>query len=397
MISPHPPPFPSLKPHFSRALAHPRLKLHLAAHSHHLWPDPSFAGQTAAWEDAARLWDTKWAHVFNEIIPTAQRHIARRLNLPDPSTIAFAPNTHDFVRRLLSALPSGRAPRILTSDGEFHSLTRQLARLEEDRLVQVTRVPVRPFADFAARFAEAARGAFDLVFVSQVFFNSGWVIEDLPALVAAVAREDTLVAIDGYHGFMARPTDLAPIAHRAFYIAGGYKYAMSGEGVCFMHCPPGIVPRPRDTGWYAGFGTLSGAHAEEVGYGTDGSRFLGATFDVTGLYRMNAVMNWLDGLGIEVADIHARSVALQDVFAAAMDRAGIPGLSSADLLVPLDRPERGNFLAYDSAHAPAIRQRLLDAGIYTDVRGSVLRVGFGLYHDMEDIEPIAAQIRAAIG
>jgi kynureninase len=112
---------------------------------------------------------------------------------------------------------------------------------------------------------------------------------------------------------------------------------------------------------------------------------------------MNAVMNWLDGLGIEVADIHVRSIALQDAFAAAMDRAGIPGLSSADLLVPLDRAERGNFLAYDSAHAPALRQRLLDAGIYTDVRGGVLRVGFGLYHDMEDIEPIAAQIRAAIG
>ena len=53
--------------------------------------------------------------------------------------------------------------------------------------------------------------------------------------------------IDGYHGFMALPTDFAAIAGRAFYLAGGYKYAMAGEGVCFMHCPPGYVPCGRAT------------------------------------------------------------------------------------------------------------------------------------------------------
>src|SRR3546814_8242134 len=50
--------------------------------------------------------------------------------LDDASSLAFAPNTHDFLRRLLSCLPVGRPPRILTSDGEFHSFTRQAARLE---------------------------------------------------------------------------------------------------------------------------------------------------------------------------------------------------------------------------------------------------------------------------
>src|SRR3546814_15458521 len=65
--------------------------------------------------------------------------------LDDASSLAFAPNTHDFLRRLLSCLPVGRPPRILTSDGEFHSFTRQAARLEEEGLAAVTRVPVEPF------------------------------------------------------------------------------------------------------------------------------------------------------------------------------------------------------------------------------------------------------------
>ena len=67
--------------------------LHAAAHSHHPWPDISLAAQDAAWRDAARLLDLKWDHIFGEVIPAAQRHIARVLNLPDPATIAFGPNT----------------------------------------------------------------------------------------------------------------------------------------------------------------------------------------------------------------------------------------------------------------------------------------------------------------
>src|SRR5262249_11326031 len=156
-----------------------------------------------------------------------QRGIARLLALPDPATIAFAPNTHDFVRRLLSALPAGARPRILTSDSEFHSFTRQIARLEEENLVTVERVPAPPFASFAQRFAAAAsRGEHDIVFVSQVFFNSAATCGALDDIVAAVRDAQTLVVIDGYHGFMALPTDLAAIANRAFYLAGGYKYAM---------------------------------------------------------------------------------------------------------------------------------------------------------------------------
>jgi selenocysteine lyase/cysteine desulfurase len=388
--------FASLKPFFSRSLAATGGRLHLAAHSHHLWPDASYAGHMAAWQDAATHWDAKWARVFDGLMPAARRHIAGRLNLPDRATIAFAPNTHDFVNRLLSACPPHTPPRVLTTDGEFHSAARQFARLAEERLIVLTTVPTRPFATFAARFAEAARGRFDLVFVSQVFFNSGFVVPDMATLVAAVADPDALVAIDGYHGFMALPTDLAPIAARAFYIAGGYKYAMAGEGVCFMHCPPGVAPAPRDTGWYASFGSLAAARAGSVAYGPDGSRFMGATFDPTGLHRLNAVMGWLESIGLGVAEVQARAHALQH---AVMDRLavhGIDGLQHRDLLVPLDAPLRGNFLAFDSPHAPALQEKLREAGIVTDVRGTVLRMGFGLYHDLADAPAIAERIVAAM-
>ena len=55
--------------------------------------------------------DEKWDQVFGEVIPTVQAGVARILSLPDPSTIAIAPNTHEFLRRLLSSLPVERGRR----------------------------------------------------------------------------------------------------------------------------------------------------------------------------------------------------------------------------------------------------------------------------------------------
>ncbi len=148
--------------------------------------------------------------------------------------------------------------RMVTTDGEFHSFRRQTERLAEDGLIALHVVPAEPFGTLAARLIEATKAQQpDMVFVSQVLFGSGFALTDLTRLVEALDAPERLIVIDGYHGFMARPTDLSAIADRAFYIAGGYKYAMSGEGACFMHCPPGRAPRPRNTGWFASFGSLS--------------------------------------------------------------------------------------------------------------------------------------------
>jgi kynureninase len=388
-----------LRGYFSEFRAAQPGRIHLAAHSHHFWPDAACAAHRRALADAARLADNKWETIFGELIPRAQRGIAAILALPDPTTIAFAPNTHDFVRRLLSALPAGARPRILTSDAEFHSFTRQIARLEEEGLVAVERIPAEPFDSFGERFASAARGGgHDLVFVSQVFFNSAATAGSLDAIASAVRDPQTLVVFDGYHGFMALRTAFAGSAGRAFYLAGGYKYAMAGEGVCFMHCPPGVAMRPRDTGWFAAFGALRGGESAGVGYGTDASRFMGATFDPTGLYRLAAVFDWMDEIGLTVEAIHAHVLALQALFLAELARAKVNPLRDARLVTPVaPGTARGHFLTFELASARAIHDRLARAKIVTDVRGERIRFGFGCYHAADEIAPAVAAIARAIG
>ncbi|MGD0867106.1 MAG: aminotransferase class V-fold PLP-dependent enzyme [Rhizomicrobium sp.] len=364
--------------------------LHAAAHSHHPWPDVSFAAQQAAWQDAARLLDRKWDHIFGEIVPAAQKHIARQLNLPDPGTIAFGPNTHSFVLRLLSCLPTDRHPRILTTGSEFMSFSRQIARLEEDDLVRVTRIATEPFDSFEARFADAASAdGYDLVLLSQVYFDSGFAVGNLDGIVSAVPDPETIVAIDGYHGFMAIPTDLSGVAARVFYLAGGYKYAMAGEGACFLHCPPGYGARPRDTGWYAGFGSLEAA-SQDVPFQTDGSRFLGATFDVSGLYRFNAVQDWLTAQGLSVGGMLAHVRNIEQAFLAELDQRKVP-INRAMLLVS-DESRRGRFLAFRTPDAGAIADALAKRNIIVDSRGDRLRIGFGIYHETEDALRLAREL-----
>ncbi|MGH6787024.1 MAG: class V aminotransferase, partial [Novosphingobium sp.] len=351
----------SFKHLFSRALEAAPGRLHFAAHSHHLWPDASWEGQAQAWHDAARLADHKWDKVFAEVVPEAQRHMARELALPDPATIAFAPNTHELLVRIVSALPMPR-PRMLATDGEFHSFRRQSQRWAEAGQIELVTVPPERL------LATAQTGGFDLIFTSQVGFGTGRPLGDLAPFAALARPEGPWAVIDGYHGFMATPTDLSGVADQIFYLAGGYKYAMAGEGVCFLHAPPGYAPRPVNSGWYASFDTLAGPQGE-VSYAANGARFLGSTFDPSGLYRFNAVQRMLSAEGLTTAAISAHCDALKARFVAADSLPGFELLSD-----PTAR-----FLAFQGEGAAAIHDRLAAQGVITDVRDDVLRIGFALY------------------
>ncbi len=381
---------------FSRFFeAAPKGKLHFAAHSHHYWPDVTWGAQQQAWLDAAAGADDKWGHLFGTVLAESQAHIARTLGLPDPGTIAFAPNTHEFMLRLCSCVESGPV-RVLSTDGEFLTFARQSARSEEAGQMQVTRVPVEPFDTFADRFLGAARtGDFDLVYVSHVFYGSGFVFDRIVDLADAVTNPECLIAVDGYHSFMALPTDLSAVADRVFFMAGGYKYAMSGEGVCFMHCPPGHGPRPVNTGWFAGFGKLAETQPGQVAYSEDGLRFHGATMDFTPLYRLNAAMRLLRDQGLDVDRIHAHVEALQARMIEGLRTAPIPALPLESLIPGVDAfASRGHFLTFRTPRAAELHARLADLGVATDYRGDRLRFGFAIYHDAEDVDELLRRLSA---
>jgi selenocysteine lyase/cysteine desulfurase len=376
---------------FSRSLSADPERLHFAAHSHHLWPDASFEGQVEAWTHGAQLADCKWDKVMGEVWPEAQAHVARELGTNAPDSIVFSSNTHDFLVRLVTAAPRKRGQlRVLTTDGEFHSARRQFARWQEEQWISLDRVAVEPFDSFGERFLEAARtGGHDLILVSQVLFGSGRIFDRAEELAALASRDGPWVVIDGYHAFMAldRPFD-GSSGDSAFYLGGGYKYAMAGEGCAFLHAPPGFGPRPPVTGWFAEFEDLT-LPPGSVGYAKDASRFLGATFDPSALYRFNAVQRMLQDNGLSTARISAHVAGLHGQL---LDSIGAVRFGEAELLDPLDGGPHARFLAFRSPNAQRWYSELLARNCITDVRGDVLRLGFGIYQDEGDVVRLAGML-----
>ncbi|MCB0354211.1 MAG: aminotransferase class V-fold PLP-dependent enzyme [Bdellovibrionales bacterium] len=386
-----------LKEHYSKFFEFNPSRLHFAAHSHHPWPDVTFDAQKQYWLDSMKYVDLKWSYIFSEIVPTAQEHISRWIGSTHPGQICFAPNTHEFVQRLLSCVPIKETVRVLSTDSEFHSFSRQMRRLEEDDLVSLVRVPAEPFHSFEDRFVEEMLSTdepYDLIFISHVLFNSGYVVQDVDKIVAQ-AREhspEALIVVDGYHSFGAFPVDIAAYEDEAFYLGGGYKYAQSGEGMCFLHVPKGCRLRPRNTGWFADFrGLEQNEHLGCVGYDDSGMRFFGATFDVSGLYRWNAVASLYREQKVTLKDVSQHVKNLQGFFLEALRHQNRFMLGSEDVLMhSLGR--QGNFLTFRLVKAKLVTERLLQKDVIVDFRGRNLRIGFGVYHDEDDIEQLLERL-----
>ncbi len=379
----------SYKSLYKRYLAANTNKSHFACHSHHYWPDITREAVINYWEDSAKMVDDKWEHIFGTMVPQTQTFIADILNTGEPEQIVFAPNTHELLFRLLTCFQPGEPLKILTTDSEFYSFSRQVARMNELSNIEVTYISTSPFHSFESRFIhELKQQSYDLVFFSQVFFNSGMAINDLSAIVEQVPNTDTMIVIDGYHGFMALPTDLSAIKDRVFYLSGSYKYAQAGEGCCFMHVPKSCQLRPIYTGWFAEFGELADEKQGRVQYSKDGNRFAGATMDYSALYKLHSVLELFNNEGIRVADIHQHVQALQAKFLKSLEDLNHPQINS-DRLVHHNLEYHGHFLTFELDSAAEVKRTaewLREQEIFTDYRGNRLRFGFAMYQDLQDCD-----------
>jgi kynureninase len=365
-------------------------RLLLTGHSHQAWPDVALEGQVEAFEDAALCVDEKWERAFGK----AERVRAgfRRL-LGDPAgELALGASTHELVLRFLSALDLRARPRLVTTDGEFHTLRRQLGRLGEDWL-DVVRIEARPVDTLAERLAAAADERTSAVLVSAVLFEDARIVPHLDALAGACAGRGVELLVDAYHALGAVPFSTpAP----AWVVGGGYKYLQLGEGNCFLRLPAhahGL--RPAITGWYAEFAALAEAPGPgQVAYGRGAAAFAGSTYDPTSHYRAARVFDFFVEQGLTPHALRASYRRQVDLLAARVDALGLPdALVTRDRVTPLD--EFGGFLALQCPHAGELQRALAARGVLTDSRGAVLRLGPAPYLADVQLEEAVAALGAA--
>ncbi len=373
-----------LRPHYRRFLdARAEGEVLLTAHSHQAWPDASREGQLAAWDDAARWVDGKWSHVFESVLPEFRSHVAKRLGTKRPHDIAVAPNSHELVYRLSTCFPTDGT--VVTTDAEFHSLARQLERLREEGLTVVTVDAEGP--DFARRFVDAIdEHRPDWCALSEVLFTTSRRLVGVQEIAAACAERSLPLLLDAYHAFNVVELDVDALPGDVFVTGGGYKYAQSGEGACFMLVPADAERyRPVTTGWFADFSGLENRTTGRVGYGAGGDRFFGATFDPTSYYRAVYTYRFMDEVGLDVATLSDAARLRTALVIESFDRWVDPA-AGITLASPRDAAQRGGFVALRTERAGALREALGARGIRTDHRKELLRLGPAPYTTSEEIE-----------
>lgn len=362
----------------------------LTGHSHQAWPDVARAAMTRYFDDSAEHVDDKWSRAVFPIVERVGRRVLERMGFDAADPIAFGRSTHELVYRLLSALPSmapgsRRRPRIVTTTGEFHSLDRQLRRLEEDG-VEIVWVSGAPRGSLAERLVAALEPGVDLLAVSAVFFEDAFVLPDLGRVIARAVEVGAIPLVDAYHAFNCVPIAWGPARDHAFVTAGGYKYASFGEGLCWLRTPRDTALRPAYTGWFADFDALerprigADGRSAPIGYGAAGARFAGATFDPSGFYRADAVLEHFDRFGLGVDELRALSLAKTRRILDRLERGSVAVASSR-----VDA-ERGGFVSALAPRAHGVVERLRARGVFVDARGDHLRFGPAPYTTNDEID-----------
>lgn len=370
-----------LAPHYSHFDVSNRLLF--SGHSHQAWPDVALVGLQESFVTAAREVDTKWDTAF-EKAEILRNYLRNFYDDPD-GYYCLGENTHLLLVSWLSSFDLKKKPKIITTDSEFHSMYRQLHRLEEEGLI-VERINAESDAiveDIHAKIDNHVSA----IMLSRVYFENSLINQHISEIAELARSENVPLLIDDYHG-----TNVAPISLRenkledVFWLIGGYKYLQWGEGNCFLRFPKDCALRPAVTGWFASFSTLDQPRDDTLTQYDEGNqRFATGTYDPASQFRAAKVVEFFrrQELTPEVLQNQYRQQVglLRQLFLEQNLDTGVIKLRHRK---PLE--QNGGFLALQSPHARSIRAALLERGVFTDARGDILRMGPAPYITTEQIE-----------
>lgn len=382
-----------LAPHYSHFDVSNRLLF--TGHSHQAWPDVAKEGLQESFEVAATDVDNKWEAAF-EKVDILRRYLRNFYEDPD-GMYCLGQNTHQLLVSWLSSFDLQNKPKIITTDSEFHSMSRQLKRLKEEGLEVVT---VDGHADDIVKQIERQiDDQVSAVMLSRVYFNSGIVNQHITEIAELSRSHDIPLLIDDYHGTNVVPLSISDENLTDCYVLiGGYKYLQWGEGNCFLRYPSDCDLRPAITGWFASFSELDKTKEHRVSYADDHQRFASGTFDSSSQFRAAKVVEFFENMELTSEVLYRQYQQqiklLQKTF---LDKDFDTEVIQLAHQQPVENI--GGFLALQSPFARTIRAKLMEKGVFTDARGDILRFGVAPYitsqqitKAMDELKRVASKI-----
>jgi selenocysteine lyase/cysteine desulfurase len=345
----------------------------LTGHSHQAWPDCGFEAQQEAWRDAAEFVDDKWERAFQKADEVKRGYL--KLLDDDTGNIALGVNTLELLIRFLSALPLKEKPKLVTTDGEFHTIRRLTDRLSEEG-INIVKVSSSPINDVVENLKKVSDDKTSAILVSSVFFNSGLILPNLSELAEFCADKGIKLLVDAYHSLNVAPFSVKKNnLDNAFITGGGYKYCQLGEGNCFLRFSKETDMRPVTTGWFSEFTAMSEKKKQgEVLYGTGDDLFTGATFDPVSNYRAARVFRFFEEINLNAEFLSEVSQHQIKLLIDEFDKLDAnPSLIKRDRSISLENI--AGFLVLYTEKAEFISSKLKGKNVWTDYRGNALRFG----------------------
>ena len=370
-----------LAPHYKYFQVSDRLLF--TGHSHQAWPDVAFEGQKEAFMVAANRVDEKWEVVFQKA--ETLRNYLRNYYDDQNGYYSFSANTHDLLVRWLSSLDLYKKSKLITTDGEFYTVARQLLRLEETG-IEVVCVPHARPQETASYIRKALCNRTAGIICSHVFYRSSLVHSALPEIAKLAEETRVPLLVDDYHATHVIPLSLRKMKN-CYVLGGGYKYLQWGEGNCFLRFPKSCDLRPAITGWFASFENLEAENYQRgtTAYDTGDMRFCGATYESTSSFRAARVVDFFiqQGLSAKVLENQYKQqiTYMRDCFLT-LD---CPP-EQIKLLHNYPVSQNGGFLSLQSPRALELKRKLQKVGVAVDARGDVLRFGPAPYIQKQQIQ-----------
>ena len=351
-------------PLFSRVLTAQRGRIHLANHSLGRPLDATaddireglsawYARMGDAWED----WAMEMAAFRSRLAALTG---ASRADCIVPKTSAG-----QGLRAVLNTYDSPL--RVVATRGEFDSLDVILREYARRGRITLAFVEADTEGLFPAQsMLSAIDAGADLVVVSQVMFQTGQLMPELPRIVAAAHAAGARVLVDVYHSLGVFPVDLSAL-DADFAVGGSYKYLRGGPGACFLYVAPRHLDTrlaTLDTGWFAKEAPFSYARPDPPRYAQGGDAWLESTPAVLPLYQARAGQRFTQAVGVE--RLRAYSLDLQRRFVSLLAERGVAAQGGTR--------DRGAFVTVHHRAAPALSAELKLRGIVTDARGEWLRL-----------------------
>ena len=353
-----------LAPLFSRVLKRRATAIDLANHSLGR-PLDATAADIA---EALLLWQQRLGDAWDAWLDEMRAHrarFARLLGAPRDDCVVPKTSAGQGLRAVLNSYDT--IPRVVATRGEFDSIDLILRHYARRGRIALSFVEAREDGAFAAEdlFAATHAGA-DLVVVSQVVFNSGQILPELPALIAAAHAGGARVLVDVYHSLGVLPVDVAAL-DADFAVGGSYKYLRGGPGACFLYLHPRHLNgslTTLDTGWFAKREPFAYQRPDPPRFADGGDAFLESTPAILPWYQARAGQVFTLAVGVE--RLRAYSLSQQQRLVALLRERGVDAEGGSR--------ERGAFVIIRDPHAVELALVLQERGVHGDARGSYLRL-----------------------